>query len=331
MVLTPTEILNWLWALGIRQPLQYILAAAVLTESGGNLLAVGDSGHSVGPYQMHDQGRGAGMQDHERQDFEIASRAMLPHFQKGVILGQQRGLSGEELAVVAYLEAERPYGYPNEHGSAANAYRTQYRRLQGVAMDPRRAQVLRVGEGWIPTPYRMVAGLPGAVKHEYADCSSFVVNTFREAGLPFGPGVRTAEQIRQVCLPIDESETLAGDLIFFTGTYQTPDPASHIGISYGKGSGQMLDCNSTQGVGKSRLSDYWQRTWLEVRRPPQLAQVVAGSEDLAALLQAEREWGTALLHEIGQWADTLEGSWWFNDQEAFDAVLATMREHAKVT
>ncbi|MFN0070107.1 MAG: NlpC/P60 family protein [Chloroflexota bacterium] len=130
-------------------------------------------------------------------------------------------------------------------------------------------------------PYRIVPPPDGV---ENLDCSLFVVTTFRRAGIPFGPGVRIAESIRQACVPIDWKALQPGDLVFFEHTYDAdhaPGPdgkiATHVGISCGAGSFRMWDCHASNGeagppgVGETDLTlPYWQQHLLEARRPPSL-------------------------------------------------------------
>jgi cell wall-associated NlpC family hydrolase len=122
------------------------------------------------------------------------------------------------------------------------------------------------------TLYRMPPG--GAT----LDCSMFLLKVFDEAGVPFAPGVRTAEQIREVCTPIADTDVRPGDLLFFQNTYPAGEGvASHCGISLGSGTGQMWDCHAfpgeagPPGVGLTNVrTDYWQQHWLDARRPPGL-------------------------------------------------------------
>jgi len=117
------------------------------------------------------------------------------------------------------------------------------------------------------------------------DCSLFVVHTLRDAGVPLPPNVRTAEQIRQACVPVDWNDVQVGDLLFFEHTYEPDGPpgpdgriASHVGISLGQGTQRMWDCHDTDehpgrpGVGETVLNAvYWQPKLFEARRPPGLA------------------------------------------------------------
>lgn len=62
---------------------RFILAAQINQESGWDPFAVGDSGHSIGLLQLHDQGQGAGMSVIERQDpatnLRVGLRAFRAH------------------------------------------------------------------------------------------------------------------------------------------------------------------------------------------------------------------------------------------------------------
>lgn len=118
-------------------------------------------------------------------------------------------------------------------------------------------------------------GIPYALPPDPAgrssiDCSLYVLMVFRDAGQPFPPGVRTAEQIRQASMPIDDDDVQPGDLLFFKNTYPTAG-ASHIGISLGRGSHRMYDAHERStdpytAVGVSDLNSYWQQHWMEARR-----------------------------------------------------------------
>src|SRR5262245_58444489 len=100
-------------------------------------------------------------------------------------------------------------------------------------------------------PYRIVPP-PDGVNN--LDCSLFVWQVLRNAGLPLPPGVRTAEQIRQACVRINFNEVEPGDLLFFEHTYEPDAPpgpdgriASHVGFSQGQGTLRMWDCHASNG------------------------------------------------------------------------------------
>jgi cell wall-associated NlpC family hydrolase len=66
----------------------------------------------------------------------------------------------------------------------------------------------------------------------------------------------TAQGIYEQCDPISADGAQAGDLIFFTNTYNCPDTVSHIGLYVGEG--RMLHCGSPIGYA-SIDTTYWQQ------------------------------------------------------------------------
>jgi hypothetical protein len=151
-----------------------------------------------------------------------------------------------------------------------------------------RDQILAEAERLRGIPYRMVPPPDGV---NTLDCSLFVWTALRNAGLPFPPGVRTAEQIRQACVPISFDDVEPGDLLFFEHTYEPDAPhgpdgriASHVGLSLGKGTRRMWDCHESDegtglpGVGVTDISTpYWQEKLFEARRSPRLVGSAGGN------------------------------------------------------
>ena len=62
------------------------------------------------------------------------------------------------------------------------------------------------------------------------DCSGFVSWCLVHSGAR-NTGRLTAQELYDICTPISEAEAMPGDLIFFTGTYDSDGPVSHIGIT----------------------------------------------------------------------------------------------------
>ncbi|MDL2289699.1 NlpC/P60 family protein [Ruminococcaceae bacterium OttesenSCG-928-A16] len=86
------------------------------------------------------------------------------------------------------------------------------------------------------------------------DCSGFVSWVLDKSGVK--PMSRTnAQGIYNMCSPVSPSDAKPGDLIFFTGTYSTPNAVSHIGIYVGNG--MMLHCGDPIQYTSINTS-YWQ-------------------------------------------------------------------------
>ena len=85
------------------------LKAVMLSESGGRADAIGASGHSVGLFQLHDQGYGAGMGDSRFDPATNADRAA-----KGLAeawhAGERAGYTGEYAVRSAYNYSFNPGG-----------------------------------------------------------------------------------------------------------------------------------------------------------------------------------------------------------------------------
>lgn len=86
------------------------------------------------------------------------------------------------------------------------------------------------------------------------DCSGFVCWVFTNSGVHNLPRT-TAQGIYDQCTPVSASEAKAGDIIFFTGTYNSAGPVSHVGIYCGNG--VMIHCGDPISYA-SINSSYWQ-------------------------------------------------------------------------
>lgn len=85
------------------------LKAVMLSESGGRSDAIGDSGHSVGLFQLHDQGYGAGMGD-ARFDPEINAERATRGLAEAWHAGERAGYKGEFAVRAAYNYSFNPGG-----------------------------------------------------------------------------------------------------------------------------------------------------------------------------------------------------------------------------
>ena len=86
------------------------------------------------------------------------------------------------------------------------------------------------------------------------DCSGFVCWVFTNSGVHNLPRT-TAQGIYDQCTPVSQSEAEAGDIIFFTGTYNSAGAVSHVGIYCGDG--VMIHCGNPISYA-SIHTPYWQ-------------------------------------------------------------------------
>ncbi|MFN8618647.1 MAG: transglycosylase SLT domain-containing protein [Dehalococcoidia bacterium] len=109
-----------------------LLKSVMLIESGGRPDAVGDSGHSVGLFQLHDQGYGAGMGD-SRFDPEANADRAARGLAEAWHAGERAGYSGEEAIRAAYNYSFNPGGGWAYQGDALVATYNQLRSEQGLS------------------------------------------------------------------------------------------------------------------------------------------------------------------------------------------------------
>ena len=86
------------------------------------------------------------------------------------------------------------------------------------------------------------------------DCSGFVCWVFTNSGVHNLPRT-TAQGIYDQCTSVSASDAKAGDIIFFTGTYNSAGAVSHVGIYCGNGT--MIHCGDPISYASTN-SPYWQ-------------------------------------------------------------------------
>ena len=96
------------------------------------------------------------------------------------------------------------------------------------------------------------------------DCSGFVCYVLTHSGYYNMPRT-TAQGIYNQCQHISASEARAGDIIFFTGTYNSGNPVTHVGIYVG--GGRMIHCGDPIKYA-SINTPYWQSHFFGFGRLP---------------------------------------------------------------
>ena len=122
--------------------------------------------------------------------------------------------------------------------------------------DPEFAAILEEAEKYLGYPY--VWG--GYSPNTSFDCSGFVSYVYNQCGWDFGR--LGAQGLYNLCSRT--SSPRPGDLVFFTGTYDTPG-VSHCGIYVGDG--WMLHCGNPIGYANLNTS-YWQSHFYAYGRLP---------------------------------------------------------------
>ncbi len=85
------------------------------------------------------------------------------------------------------------------------------------------------------------------------DCSGYVSWVINHSGVG-SVGRQTAQGLYNLCTPVSRNDMQPGDLVFFTGTYSTANPVTHVGIYVG--GNRMIHCGNP--ISYTRLdTNYW--------------------------------------------------------------------------
>lgn len=96
------------------------------------------------------------------------------------------------------------------------------------------------------------------------DCSGFVSWVINQSGVG-SVGRQTASGLYNLCTPVSKDNMQPGDLIFFTGTYSSPTPVSHVGIYVG--GGRMIHCGDPISYANINTT-YWTQHFYSGGRLP---------------------------------------------------------------
>ena len=120
------------------------------------------------------------------------------------------------------------------------------------------AAIIKEAEKYLGYPYVWGGSSPSTS----FDCSGFVSWVINHSG--WGVGRLGAQGLCNICTPVSSANVKPGDLVFFTGTYDTPG-VSHVGIYVGNN--MMIHCGDPISYANLN-SNYWQSHFYRYGRLP---------------------------------------------------------------
>ena len=154
----------------------------------------------------------------------------------------------ERYAATLSMKGNKPYLFGNDiyaNESAGEDYD-----IPGEALaDPEFAALITEAEKYLGYPYVWGGSSPSTC----VVCSGVVCCGVTNSGVHNLPRT-TAQGIFNQCAHISPSEAKPGDIIFFTGTYNSSGPVSHVGIYVGDN--MMIHCGSPIQYARTD-SSYW--------------------------------------------------------------------------
>ena len=120
------------------------------------------------------------------------------------------------------------------------------------------AAIIKEAEKYLGYPYVWGGSSPSTS----FDCSGFVSWVINHSG--WDAGKLGAQGLCNICTPVSSANVKPGDLVFFTGTYDTPG-VSHVGIYVGNN--MMIHCGDPISYANLN-SSYWQSHFYRYGRLP---------------------------------------------------------------
>ena len=120
------------------------------------------------------------------------------------------------------------------------------------------AAIIKEAEKYLGYPYVWGGSSPSTS----FDCSGFVSWVINHSG--WDVGRLGAQGLCNICMPVSSANVKPGDLVFFTGTYDTPG-VSHVGIYVGNN--MMIHCGDPISYANLN-SSYWQSYFYRYGRLP---------------------------------------------------------------
>ncbi|MFC4598165.1 CD1108 family mobile element protein [Cohnella hongkongensis] len=155
----------------------------------------------------------------------------------------------EQYAIYQRTKGNRPNLFAGNIYAHTGEY-TKYDIPPEALADPEFAALIAEAEKYLGYPYVWGGSNPATS----FDCSGFVSYVLDKSGV-YPMSRTTAQGIFNLTAKIPRSEAKPGDLIFFTGTYDSSGPVSHLGIYVGE---NMMLHSASGGVQYARTdSPYW--------------------------------------------------------------------------
>lgn len=152
------------------------------------------------------------------------------------------------------------FGEDYAAGTPGGGQYTDYEIPPEALSDERFAAMIAEAEKYLGYPYVWGGSSPSTS----FDCSGFVCWVINHSGAG-SVGRTTAQGIFNHTTPIAPSEAKPGDIIFFTGTYDSGSAVSHVGIYVGNG--MMIHCGNPISYA-SVNTPYWQSHFYAYGRLP---------------------------------------------------------------
>ena len=172
-------------------------------------------------------------------------------------------MSEEQLGMYATYMAtlgNRPDLFPGSGyiGKYVEGSYTDYDIPPEVLDDEVFAAIIKEAEKYLGYPYIWGGSSPSTS----FDCSGFVSWVINHSG--WDVGRLGAQGLCNICTPVPSANVKPGDLVFFTGTYDTPG-VSHVGIYVGNN--MMIHCGDPISYANLN-SNYWQSHFYRYGRLP---------------------------------------------------------------
>ena len=172
-------------------------------------------------------------------------------------------MSEEQLGMYATYMAtlgNRPYLFPGSGyiGKYVEGSYTDYDIPPEALDDEVFAAIIKEAEKYLGYPYVWGGSSPSTS----FDCSGFVSWVINHSG--WDVGRLGAQGLCNICTPVSSANVKPGDLVFFTGTYDTPG-VSHVGIYVGNN--MMIHCGDPISYANLN-SNYWQSHFYRYGRLP---------------------------------------------------------------